>query len=70
MNGITFREDCLIGATDALERWACNASMPYITPLAYMGILTKTLVVLVAFSLIVALLIHTRTSKRQKPRKL
>jgi hypothetical protein len=64
MNGITFREDCLIGAEDALERWACSVEIPYITGLAWRGILTETLVgVSIILSLIV-LLIFVRKFKK------
>lgn len=64
MNGITFQEDCLIGAGDALERWACDAGIPFVTGLAWQGRLTETLLGVVLVLSAVVLLIFRRRFRK------
>ena len=64
MKGITFREDCLIGAEDALERWACDVNIPYVSGLAWRGILTEILVSVAIVLSFIVLLIFVRKFKK------
>jgi len=63
--GITFQEDCLIGAQDALEAWACKNRLPVLTGLAYKGILTETIIV-VAIGILIVLAIVLYLKRKKK----
>lgn len=63
MNGITFQADCLIGAEDVLERWVCNAEIPYFATLAWRGILTEVFVGLLIVVLFISLVLIKKSRK-------
>lgn len=65
--GLTFLEDCLIGAQDALETWACKSRLPVLTGLAYKGILTETIIA-VAIGILIVLAIVLYLKHKQKSR--
>ena len=65
IQGITFSEDCLIGATNSLERWVCeNSNIPILVGLAYKGILLKAFLLF-----IVAIILLIIFMNRKKLRK-
>jgi len=68
--GITFQEDCLIGAEDALEAWACQSKLPVLTGLAYKGILSETIIVVIICILIVLVTVLYLKRKENKPHTL
>ena len=62
---ITFEEDCLIGAEDKLERWACH-NPSFLTGYAYDGTLTETIIGLLIITITLGIIIVKKTIRKSK----
>jgi len=63
MQGLTFEQDCLIGARSFLDTWVCKHPLPFLVGLAYEGILLQVTILVAFIFLFVSYIIYRKVFK-------